>query len=357
MTSCPFIGDALPWRAVRNGLLLAAIAFALIATPARADAPSLVLGTPVVHNAFEVDVPYTLSRTDVAKLGLAIKRPGEADFEFVDYYDAQPAGSLHTLWKDMAGGETRFRVTAVAGDNSVLETAEVAKTIEGMTVMGSLVPNFGEQTVGVTGETKRVRLEGWDHVYFMPLLVRGITTSSEEFKVVREDCTGRAVRLDGCHIDITFTPAELGARTARLQLDANSFGNELNLRGVGIAPVPDPPLAIPEPVPAPAPTRIVEEPSLAFDAAPSRTSTKLSRLRLEHVPAGSTVTVRCAKGCPAKTYTKRGAGGTVSLARFASRRLKVGTSIKVTLAEPGRPVRTATITIRRAREPRVSGTL
>lgn len=199
-------------------------------------------------------------RSDVARLGLAVKRPGEADFEFVDYYDAQPAGSLHTPWKDMAGGETRFRVTAVAGDNSVLETAEVAKTIEGMTAMGSLVPNFGEQTVGVTGETKRVRLEGWDHVYFMPLLVRGITTSSEEFKVVREDCTGRAVRLDGCHIDITFTPAELGARTARLQLDANSFGKELDLRGVGIAPVPDPPLAIPEPTPAPAPTQIVRSP-------------------------------------------------------------------------------------------------
>ena len=58
----------------------------------------------------------------------------------------------------------------------------------------------------------------------------------------------------------------------------------------------------------------------------SLTSTRVFGLRLEHVKPGSTVTVRCAKGCPAKSYTKRGASGTVSLRRFATRALKVGVS-------------------------------
>ena len=64
--------------------------------------------------------------------------------------------------------------------------------------------------------------------------------------------------------------------------------------------------------------------------------------------------MRCARGCPAKSFTKRDARGTVSLYRFASRRLKVGTTIRITIAEPGaRPIE-ATIKIRAGRKPSVT---
>ena len=71
-----------------------------------------------------------------------------------------------------------------------------------------------------------------------------------------------------------------------------------------------------------------EPAELGFGSAPGRTSAKLSGLKLEHLKPGSTITVKCAKGCPAKAFTKRGVSGTVSLARFATRRLKVGTTIR-----------------------------
>jgi hypothetical protein len=46
-----------------------------------------------------------------------------------------------------------------------------------------------------------------------------------------------------------------------------------------------------------------------------------------------------------------------SLRRFATRALKAGTSIKVTLAKPGEPARTVRLKIRARREPRVTGSL
>jgi hypothetical protein len=101
----------------------------------------------------------------------------------------------------------------------------------------------------------------------------------------------------------------------------------------------------------------VDPPELVFDSAPGRTSTRLFGLRLEHVPAASKVTVRCAKGCPAKALTKSGLSGTVSLRQFATRALKVGTTIRITLATPGQATRTATLKIRARREPKVTGTL
>jgi hypothetical protein len=113
----------------------------------------------------------------------------------------------------------------------------------------------------------------------------------------------------------------------------------------------------PPPTPTPAPTPPqpeIERPELGFDSVPGRTSTKLFGLRLEHLKPGTTITVKCAKGCPTKALTKRGVSGSVSLARFATRRLKTGTTIRVTIVAPGEKPMLMTLRIRANREPSVS---
>ena len=62
-------------------------------------------------------------------------------------------------------------------------------------------------------------------------------------------------------------------------------------------------------------------------------------LRVTDVPRGATVSARCPKGCSRKTYTKRNARGTVSLKRLVRKRLKVGTTITVTVTGPARSAR------------------
>lgn len=120
-------------------------------------------------------------------------------------------------------------------------------------------------------------------------------------------------------------------------------------------PTPVPLAATAPTVVPPAPARIATAARVLFDAGvPGRTSTRLRRLRVVDVPTGGTVDVRCAKGCPARRYTRYDAAGTVSLARFATRPLKAGTRIAVTIAAPGaRTVRT-TIVVRARKAPAVT---
>jgi hypothetical protein len=344
---------------VRNGFLLAAIAVVLalaaLTAQASADTGRIALGPLVVHNPAELDVPYTLDALQprVAKLGIAIKIPNEPDFEFLGYYDPQPSGSIHVFWKRFDGGEVRMRITAVGEDGSVLDTAEAVTTVERWTLMQTLTPYFGKQEVGVT-ERRSIRIEAAD---LPPLRIRGVKVSGNDFKFVSEDCTGRLVSLEGCYIDIEFTPTAVGERRGLVELEANAPTSGLELRGIGVVTPSEPLLprdviAQATPTPTPTPT-VAEPPELVFNSEPGRTSTRLFGLRVEHVEPGTTITVRCAKGCPVKSLTKRGVRGTVSLSRFASRRLKVGTTIRVTIAEPGaRPIET-TLKVRAKREPSV----
>ena len=209
---------------MRNGFLLVAVALALaLAAPAAhasAGAGRIALGPLVVQNPAELDVPYTLDALQprIAKLGVEIKIPSEPDFEFIGYYDPQPSGSLHVFWKRFDGGEVRIRVTAVGDDWSVLDTAEAVTTVERWTSIASLTPFFGTQEVGVT-ERKRVRFEGG---YQAPLRIRSVRVSGDDFKFVSEDCIGRPVSLDGCEVEIAFSPTAVGERRGLLEVEANA---------------------------------------------------------------------------------------------------------------------------------------
>ena len=347
-------------RLVRKGLLLAAIAIVFAASaahPSSAHASRITLGTLAVENDFEINLPYTLdaAQPPIAKLGVAVKSPGASDFEFVDYYDPQPSGTLHVWWRGLHEGEVRVRVTAVAQGGVVLDIAEVATTVvEKWTIIGSLVRSFGTVEVG-TIERKRARFEGWGDYGLVLLRMRNLRLNGDaDFKIVSEDCTSRLVGLNGCEVEIEFAPTVVGERRTRIEFEANAPAGGYVVTGSGKITPSEPLLpATVTPTPTPTVTPTPDAPELAFGSAPGRTSTKLSGLKLEHLRPGTTITVKCAKGCPAKALTKRGVSGTVSLARFATRRLKVGTTIRVTITTPGEKPLQMTLKIRANREPSV----
>lgn len=107
-----------------------------------------------------------------------------------------------------------------------------------------------------------------------------------------------------------------------------------------------------------APDQTAAQAELRFDARYEPTSTRLFKPRVDNVKPGSRVSVRCTgEHCPLKAYTWRDASGSVSLYRFAYRRLRAGVRLRVQLTEPGRKTRTATIRIRAGAEPVVTGTI
>ncbi|HWK29539.1 MAG TPA: hypothetical protein VNS09_23440 [Solirubrobacter sp.] len=100
------------------------------------------------------------------------------------------------------------------------------------------------------------------------------------------------------------------------------------------------------------------QPEVAFDARYEPTSTRLFKPRVDNIRAGSRVVVRCSgQRCPLKSYTWKSASGSVSLYRFAYRRLKAGVRLRIEVTEPGGNKRQATIKINAARAPTVTGTL
>ena len=338
---------------MRKGILSVVAALALAAPATAHAAPDrLALGAIAVYDSYSIGVPYTLDTTGVTRLGVEIKVPSKPDYVFYNYYyDLQPSGTLYLAEGGM-DGEVHVRVTAYGPDSSALETQDVSRVITMPTTILSLVRNFGVQEVGVP-ERKDARFEGWDK----PLDIRNLRLEGDpDFKIYGENCTGRAVGPDGCEVTIEFTPSVVGDRKTRLLFDTNGVFGSYDVTGTGKF-TPSEPLLPAQPQPAPQPTPVVtpppDPPELDFNSAPSRKDTKLSRLKLVNLRPGSTITVKCAKGCSAKSLTKRNVSGTVSLARFAKRRLKVRTTIKVTITSPGAKPMTTTLKIRANREPSV----
>ena len=138
-------------------------------------------------------------------------------------------------------------------------------------------------------------------------------------------------------------PAGAGARDVSAYVDTNGNGlqdeHEPGESGTIFAPAaapapatPTPTVAPPPPPPPPVvtPTRVVV--TLGYFLNKSRFRT----FSVKDVPAGSTVTAKCPKGCARKTFTKRKARGTVSLKTLVGRkRIKTGTTITVTVSKPG----------------------
>jgi len=68
----------------------------------------------------------------------------------------------------------------------------------------------------------------------------------------------------------------------------------------------------------------------------NKKTTRISALTVNSVPAGSTVSARCPKGCAKKSLVVNNAKGNVSLKALAGKKpLKVKTKITVTVSKPG----------------------
>jgi hypothetical protein len=114
----------------------------------------------------------------------------------------------------------------------------------------------------------------------------------------------------------------------------------------GPAPAP-PPVVVPQPL-------ITLAPVLSYKYRSSRRFTRLTSLIVRSIPAGSTVVVRCRKGCSAKKWTRHNVKGSLSLRRFIRHSLRVGTKITVTVSKPGAITAIKTLKVRARRSPSVS---
>jgi hypothetical protein len=94
--------------------------------------------------------------------------------------------------------------------------------------------------------------------------------------------------------------------------------------------------------------------SLTFLFSASRKSTKFTSLIVKGVTKGATVAVKCAgRGCPARSFTKRNAKGSVSLKPYVGKALKAGIRLTVTVSKPGFVSMIKTVTIRPSKAPKI----
>ncbi len=85
----------------------------------------------------------------------------------------------------------------------------------------------------------------------------------------------------------------------------------------------------------------------------NKKTTRISKLVVSSVPAGSTVTARCPAGCAKKSLVKKNVKGTVSLKELAKKPLKVKTKITVTVSKPGAVSAVKVLQIQKGRAPTV----
>jgi hypothetical protein len=104
--------------------------------------------------------------------------------------------------------------------------------------------------------------------------------------------------------------------------------------------------------------RIVVTLSHTFSAF--KNFTTLGVMQVKAVPFGSKVTATCKVGkkkCPGKArkkFTKKNAFGTISLKKYTKRRLKVGTTITVTVTKPNAIGAVKIFKVRRGKKPKVT---
>jgi hypothetical protein len=153
-------------------------------------------------------------------------------------------------------------------------------------------------------------------------------------------------------------PAKAGAQDVRAYVDTNGNGlqdeNEPEESGTIYSPAATPP---PPPVPTvvatatPTPPPVVEPKRIVVTLGYFLNKSRFRTFSVKDVPAGSTVTAKCPKGCARKTYTKRNARGTVSLKTLVGRkRIKPGTTITVTVSRPGEIGAVKIFTMRKGRK-------
>ncbi|RKQ86912.1 putative metal-binding protein [Solirubrobacter pauli] len=134
--------------------------------------------------------------------------------------------------------------------------------------------------------------------------------------------------------------------------DLAANGLDENCDGLDATPVPVTPAA-PAPTPAPSDTRPKLDVALSYFMHATKRSTRFSALSLKDVPAGATITIKCAGGCPRKRATITGKRGTVALTPFRNRALKAGAKLTIEVTKPGSVGTAKVVTIRAGKRPTI----
>jgi hypothetical protein len=306
--------------------------------------PAVTLTAPTRTQEREIELTWTAGA--VARVHLRIDGPGGRgeERELAPRSGAVRFGG----WGD---GDYRFRATVYAADGSVLGASEAATVFDTASTIALDAAPFPAQTVGAPRLPIRafVRNEG-----ARPTTVRAVTLGDgSEFELLEDRCTGERVGVgSACTVWVGFTPAAAGLRTSTLSVatDAAFAPRTFTLSGAGVtAAGPERTVLAAPPTASPArpPVRLVA----AHRAG--RNHTRLLQLRVEGVPAGSTVTATCRKGCSRARLTRHDVSGSLSLASVAKRPLPVGTRIIVKVSAPNLPATTLTLTVRARKAPRL----
>lgn len=135
---------------------------------------------------------------------------------------------------------------------------------------------------------------------------------------------------------------------------AELAGNGLdeNCDGLDTPPTPVTPAA-PAPTPAPPDSRPRLDVALSYFMHATKRSTRFTSLSLKGVPAGATISIRCAGGCPRKRATITGKRGTVAITPYRNRALKAGAKLTIEVTRPGAIGTAKVVTIRAGKRPTI----
>jgi hypothetical protein len=256
-----------------------------------------------------------------------------------------------SFWAQNAtpGNVFRFNIESGAIDRGPLPTAQRAF---GLCVLGT-------RTAALDNAAPRITLASpaANATFTQGADVRASFTCTDDVNGTGvASCAGTVA--NGARIDTST----VGTQTFQVNARDNAGNTASRTVTYTVAEPPPPPAppaapATPPAPPAPPAARLVERIQVTLSSdfdRPGARSTRLTRLDVKEIPAGSTLRVSCdppgSKACPAKTLTRRNVRGTVKLRSFR-KAFRAGTVIQARVTKPNAVGAVKLLRIRASKRP------